>query len=612
MTYGMPRQQGRRAPLAVRPFRAALQVGARGAVGLLVLSAPLLVAVPACKKKPDAAAAASSSASASHSTAHAAPPPSMASAVPTGATLAAVALTTWIHIEPKIGQTKLGYLRSGAIVARDDKPAGTTGCPGGWYGIKPAGYVCVGENATLDLENPVVKVTRHRRPDLEKPMPYRYGFIRTVSPQYLKVPNKEEQLQYEFKLLPHLEFYKKHEGEINALWPGANDVPEIERDKVLAKAQISHDAGGAKKKHKDKDKEDDDDGADEPADEDKNGPGLGKLSLIELFGADGPSDKVPWWLQGPDRKIPHLSSFVAPKHAVIAGRVKRHTGLAFVGAFETAEENMMRRFAITTDLRLVPIDKLKPNVGSQWHGFSLSDDFTLPVAFAYPPEAKKDPKKRRNIKAWKGVDAGKPVEDGSLFFRQAVALTGKDKTIDNVRYFEIKDAKNPGRWLKKDDIIIARKPDEWPSYAKGDQKWIDISIIKQTMILWEGDKPVYVSLVSTGQDGIGDPKTTKSTVRGTYKIREKHVTTTMDANEVGNKFELRDVPWVQYFEAGYALHAAYWHDVYGTPRSHGCINMAPIDARKVFMWTDPPLPQGWHAVQAHEETGPGTIVYTHI
>lgn len=583
-------------------------VGARCLPWALLLSPALLAVVPACKKKPPAGAAGAASSSQSGSVAHAAPPPSMASAVPTGATLAAVALTTWVHIEPKIGQTKLGYLRSGAIVARDDKPSGTSGCPGGWYGIKPAGYVCVGENATLDLENPVVKVTKHRRPDLEKPMPYRYGFIRTVSPQYLKVPNKEEQLQYEFKLLPHLEFYKKHEAEINALWPGANDVPEIERDKVLSKPQVSHDAGGAKKKHKDKD---DDDEADEPAEEEK-GPGLGKLSLVELFGADGPNDKVPWWLAGPDRSIPHLSSFVAPKHAVIAGRVKRHTGLAFIGAFETPEENMMRRFAITTDLRLVPIDKLKPNVGSQWHGFSLSDDFTLPIAFAYPPEAKKDPKKRRAIKVYKGVDAGKVTEDGSLFFRQAVALTGKDKTLDGARYFEIKDAKNPGRWLKKDDIIIARKPDEWPTYAKGDQKWLDVSIIKQTMILWEGDKPVYVTLVSTGQDGIGDPKTTKSTVRGTYKIREKHVTTTMDANEVGNKFELRDVPWVQYFEAGYALHAAYWHDVYGTPRSHGCINMAPIDARKVFMWTDPPLPQGWHAVQAHEETGNGTIVYTHI
>ena len=56
-------------------------------------------------------------------------------------------------------------------------------------------------------------------------------------------------------------------------------------------------------------------------------------------------------------------------------------------------------------------------------------------------------------------------------------------------------------------------------------------------------------------------------------------------------FELRDVPWIQYFAAGYALHGAYWHDVFGIPRSHGCINLSPIDARIVFRWTDPPCPK---------------------
>ncbi|RYE86386.1 MAG: L,D-transpeptidase, partial [Myxococcales bacterium] len=57
-----------------------------------------------------------------------------------------------------------------------------------------------------------------------------------------------------------------------------------------------------------------------------------------------------------------------------------------------------------------------------------------------------------------------------------------------------------------------------------------------------------------------------------------------------------------------ALHAAYWHDDFGTPRSHGCINLAPIDARRVFFWTDPPLPRSWHGVKSGEATGAGTWV----
>jgi hypothetical protein len=73
-------------------------------------------------------------------------------------------------------------------------------------------------------------------------------------------------------------------------------------------------------------------------------------------------------------------------------------------------------------------------------------------------------------------------------------------------------------------------------------------------------------------------------------------------------FELRDVPWIQYFASGYALHGAYWHDVFGVPRSHGCINLAPIDARIVFRWTDPPLPDGWHGINIGTDMGEGTTV----
>ncbi len=541
-----------------------------------------------------------------------APPPSAASAVPKGPVLGSIQMQTWIYAEPRFGSTKLGYLRAGAIVARSESPVSKQGCPGGWYKIKPLGHVCVGDSATTDLEHPVLRVTSHRHPDITKPMPYRYGFVRAVAPQYLKVPNKEEQLKYEFKLLPHLAYYEKHEHEINAVWPGANDVPEAEREISLPKAQISPDAKAPTPKKKAADDDEDDD--DEEGEIDGVKPSH-KLSILELFGADTATEKAPWWLEGPQRGIPHLSTFVAPKYAVIAGRVRRHTGLALIDAFDTGPESMNRKFAITTDLRLVPISKLKPNVGSPWHGVALTDDFTLPIAFAYPPEAKKDAKARKPIKVYKGIESGKALESGeTLFFRKSVALTGGDKTVGGTRYFEFKDASGKGgKWLRKDDIVIARKPDEWPAaFAKGKTKWIDISIYKQTLTLWEGDKPVFTTLVSTGQDGMGDPKTTKSSPRGTFRIREKHVTATMDANEVGNKFELRDVPWVQYFEAGYALHAAYWHDVYGTARSHGCINLSPIDARKVFLWTDPPIPQGWHGVWADKETAKGTIVYIHI
>jgi hypothetical protein len=82
----------------------------------------------------------------------------------------------------------------------------------------------------------------------------------------------------------------------------------------------------------------------------------------------------------------------------------------------------------------------------------------------------------------------------------------------------------------------------------------------------------------------------------------------MDSREADTEFELRDVPWVMYFKGGYALHGAYWHDDFGRPRSHGCVNLAPIDARYVFEWSLPDVPQHWHGAYAGQTFGAGTVV----
>ena len=91
-------------------------------------------------------------------------------------------------------------------------------------------------------------------------------------------------------------------------------------------------------------------------------------------------------------------------------------------------------------------------------------------------------------------------------------------------------------------------------------------------------------------------------------VHTKHLTASMSGDELGDEFDLRDVPYVQYFTEGYALHAAYWHDSFGRPRSHGCINLSPLDARWLFHWTDPPLPEGWHGAFSLRE---GTLIHIH-
>ena len=475
-----------------------------------------------------------------------------------GPKLAPVAMVVPVLPKPDKQAAPIGYLRVGARVSRSADPVSRRDCPDGWYAVRPVGFVCAGPEATTKLDHPIARAIT-TEPHRDWAMPYRYAFTRAIAPNYMRIPSKDEQFQYEMRLERHLRNWKKLSDQWDILTVGANDVP-------LDEAGL---AVGAIPEH------------------------AKPLGISERFGGSG-DDAVPWWLVG-ERRIPNISSFRAPPYAVIANRVKRHAGVALIGTFVTGPEAQNRRFAITTDARMVPADKLKADSGSPFHGQSLKD-VGLPVAFA-----------RKAGATWWDLKEGKLEKGERLGWREFIPLTG---TVKMLHGFRMVEAKN-GRWLKSDDLKTAAKPSQLPSWAKKGTKWIDLSIVSQTLTLWEGDRPVYVTLVSTGKDGLGEPGKTLSTPRGTFRIYQKHITTTMDSEVADHEFELRDVPWVQYFKGGYALHGAYWHDDFGKVRSHGCVNLAPIDARFVFMWTSPEVSAHWHATYAGDATEQGTIVSIH-
>jgi lipoprotein-anchoring transpeptidase ErfK/SrfK len=504
-------------------------------------------------------------------------------------------MQVWVHESPGSSSRKLGYLRLGGTIARGTAPAGTDGCPGGWYSIYPRGFVCVGEEASLDPAAPLVRAASVR-PDLSRPMPYHYGFVRAVAPQYLRVPSKDEQTASEFALEKHLTWWAREGAAANGVVPGANDVALDASGVAIDGSPLP---GGVKTSS--------------------------QLSQGELFGGASDHDPVPFWLVG-GRQIPNVSGFKVPGYAVFADRVRRHTGLAFIGSFPTGDDSFDRRFAVTTDLRLVPVSKVKPDEASPFHGVAVKTVDELPFAWVRSVDA--------HVYRF---DGDKPVSiDQTLVRRTTHKLSGRTRKVGEVTYRETSD----GRWLKGTEVGAALVPTEWPKAAIDGEKWIDISIENQVLVAWQGKNPVYGTLVSTGQDGMGDPMTTKSTIRGTFRIRDKHVTTTMDSNgrsaegggpapgagetesERGDAygrtvrrgqgtFELRDVPWVQYFAAGFALHTAYWHDVFGLARSHGCVNLSPIDGHWLFGWSDPPVPAGWHGVESGPDSTLGTTVVVH-
>ena len=74
-------------------------------------------------------------------------------------------------------------------------------------------------------------------------------------------------------------------------------------------------------------------------------------------------------------------------------------------------------------------------------------------------------------------------------------------------------------------------------------------------------------------------------------------------------YSVATVPWTEFFspEKGLALHTAYWHDQFGHQRSHGCVNLAPRDARWLYFWSDPQVPPGWTSSVGVVEL-PGSVV----
>ena len=63
---------------------------------------------------------------------------------------------------------------------------------------------------------------------------------------------------------------------------------------------------------------------------------------------------------------------------------------------------------------------------------------------------------------------------------------------------------------------------------------------------------------------------------------------------IDGPYSIEDVPYVMYFQLAFALHSAFWHNGFGRPRSHGCINLAPLDAKWLFEFAEPKLPRLWH------------------
>jgi hypothetical protein len=458
--------------------------------------------------------------------------------------VAALAFQTPVHKKPIEESTILGYLRAGQKVATTGPAIKASDCSGGWYPIAPAGFVCVRKDrATLDLDHELVRAYS-RRPDSRETLPYMYGIARHPGPIYSKLPTRKEAAAAEKGMAGRIDKWLVLEGHNGAMfrhtywhrWKTDTAIPE---PKTLWEQNLTR--------------------------------------------------EVPWYLE--NGKIPpgNLSDKIRDPKDVVVDQMKNHNGFAIL---DTAVREG-RRYAVTTRMLVIPVDRLRPIEGSAFHGVRIPEDIHFPFALI----------RRRGAVAYR-LDGKKLIKEKDVPHRAALQLSGKQKMLRGRLHYQTAD----GFWIS--DRVASRldPAKHMPKWGKNGEHWLDVNISKQTLVAYDGEKAVFATLVSTGEAGLGDPETSKATKRGIFRIHSKHVTATMDSDVVGEEFELQDIPYVQYFEGGYALHAAYWHDDFGKPRSHGCINLAPADAKYLFSFTKPELPKGWHSIR---EPLRGSVVFVH-
>jgi hypothetical protein len=445
----------------------------------------------------------------------------------------------WIQPAPRPSKGWLGYLGLGGSVAvrggtlEGARIQGSGSCKA-WYAVEPVGYVCAGDAATVDPNDPVLAELAADAPHTDSPWPYDYAES-MGAPRFTHAPSAREQQHDEWDFAEHMRFV------------------------ALA----------------------------------RTGETVEKLAGVDL----SPAAPGRWGATPDPASLPELSGLVREGRKFVA------TGstVATTRSFELGG----RTFVVTHDHAIVPKDRLKPYPRSEFQGVELGGEVQLPLAFFRKHER---PKYRR------GPD-GAFALTGDNWPRLAwVGLTGEETKDGDHTYLATREA---GTWVLASDAAVVRLA-EPPSVVRQSSSarktWVDVSVLGGTLVAYEDAKPVFATLISPGRGGIPapgkDPLETASTPTGTFRVDGKFVTATM-VSSTNDLLVHTEVQYVQNFHGPHALHGAYWHDAWGQPKSGGCVNLAPIDAKRLFAWSEPHVPEDWYGMRSVKAMGPATVVVVH-
>jgi hypothetical protein len=168
-------------------------------------------------------------------------------------------------------------------------------------------------------------------------------------------------------------------------------------------------------------------------------------------------------------------------------------------------------------------------------------------------------------------------ETGKEYFRYNVVNVYDSEMEGELEWLMI----GPNEWINHQFISRVIPNTEKPAGVETN-RWIEINLYEQVMLVHEGDRIVYATLVTTGSEPF-------FTQPGVFKIYEK-----IDHEYMQGSFEadrkdyyyLEDVPYIMYYDQARALHGAYWHTNFGYKSSHGCVNLSIADAHWLFDWAN--------------------------